>query len=165
MWEEKLSNVSRSISEFRRSANLQRDAVFLEELLVLIHHTIEPWEELLGAVVGVEDNGDTVRGSESANVVGSGNGSSNGSLLVAVCDTLTSKVGGTTLGELERGKYFHAQLCAKQLSYLNDDRGLVVPGSLEGGHNGGGRSAVLIKVSVRPASAITIDGVYSRLRG
>jgi len=103
MWEEKLSNVSRSISELRRLADSQRDAVFLEELLVLIQHAIEPWEEFLGAVVGVEDNGNTVRRSESADVVGSGYGSSNGSLLVAVCDTLTSEVGGTTLGELERG--------------------------------------------------------------
>lgn len=30
------------------------DAVLLEELLILIDHAIEPGEELLGAVVGVD---------------------------------------------------------------------------------------------------------------
>jgi hypothetical protein len=30
------------------------NAVLLEELLLLLEHAIEPWEELLGAVIGVD---------------------------------------------------------------------------------------------------------------
>lgn len=40
--------------------------MLLEVGLVGIEHAIEPGEELVGAVVGVEDNGDTVRRGDSA---------------------------------------------------------------------------------------------------
>ena len=60
----------------------------LEVALILVEETIEPGEELLGAVVGVEDDGDTVGGSNAADVVGSGDTTGNGSLLAVVADTL-----------------------------------------------------------------------------
>ena len=71
--------------------------------LTLIEHAIEPGKELLGAVVGVEDDGDSVNGSNGSDVVGSGNGTSNGSLLLlgGVGDGLAGEEGGTTLGSLE----------------------------------------------------------------
>lgn len=45
---------------------------------------------LLGAVVGVEDNWDTVGWGNGADVVSSGNGTGDGSLLVGVGDTLST---------------------------------------------------------------------------
>lgn len=69
-------------------AGEERLAVLVEELLIGIEHAIQPGEELLGAMVGVEDNGDVVGRSHRADVVGSGNGTGNGSILVGVGDTL-----------------------------------------------------------------------------
>lgn len=104
-------------------------AVELEVGLISIHEAIEPRKELLGAVVGVQDNGDTVGGGNAANVVGSGNTTSNGGSLAIVAHTLTGEVSGTTLRKLQ------------------DDGGLGIAGSLEGGNNGGGRGDVLVQVS------------------
>lgn len=52
-------------------------AVLLEVSLVLIHHAVEPWEKLLGAVVGVKDDGDAVERSDRSDVVGAGDGTGN----------------------------------------------------------------------------------------
>lgn len=62
--------------------------MLLEVALIGIEHTVEPRKELLGAVVGVKDNGDTVGGSNAADVVGSGDGTSDGGLLAIVVGTL-----------------------------------------------------------------------------
>ena len=80
----------------------QWDAVLLEELLVLVEHAVEPWEKLLGAVVGVEDDGNAVDGGNGPDVVSRGNGTSDGSflLLSAVLDALAGKIGGATLASL-----------------------------------------------------------------
>ena len=66
----------------------ERLAVELEVALILIEETIEPGEELLGTVVGVEDNGDAVGGSNAADVVSSGDTTGNGSSLAVVADAL-----------------------------------------------------------------------------
>lgn len=79
----------------------ERSAVLLEESLVGIEHAVQPWEELLGAVVGVEDDGNAVRWSDGADVVSGGDGSSDGCLLVLVLNTLAGEVGGTALAHLE----------------------------------------------------------------
>lgn len=63
-------------------------AVLLEVALILIEHTVEPRKQLLGAVVGVEDDGNAVGGSNAADVVGSGDRTSDGGLLAIVADTL-----------------------------------------------------------------------------
>ena len=99
-------------------------AVDLEVGLVGVDHAIEPGKELLGAVVGVKDDGDTVGRGDGTDVVGTGNGTGNGGLLVGVGDTLTGEVGSTTVGHLE------------------DDGRLGIAGSLEGGNDGGGRGHV-----------------------
>lgn len=92
----------------------QRLAGLLEVLLVGIEHAVQPRQELLGAVVGVQNDGDVVCGGEGANVVRGSNGTGNGGLLVGVGHALAGEVGSTTL----RG--------------LQDDGRLGVAGSLEG---------------------------------
>ena len=103
-------------------------AGLLEEGLVGIEHAVEPWEKLLGAfevsvetqgnlvpqgrrltVVGVENDGDAVDGGDGANVVGGGNGTGDGSLLLLsrVLHALAGKVGGATLAGLETGECQH----------------------------------------------------------
>lgn len=99
-------------------------AVELEVGLISIEETVQPREELLGAVVGVEDDGDTVGGGDAADVVGSGDTTSDRGVLAIVGDTLTGEVSGTTVGDLE------------------DDGGLGVTGSLEGRDDDRGRSDV-----------------------
>jgi hypothetical protein len=96
-------------------------------------HAVEPGEELLGAVVRVKDDGDTVGGGDGADVVSGSDGTGDGSLLLVVLDTLTGEEGGTTLGDLE------------------NDGGLRVAGTLKGGDDGRGRGNVLqfaLKVSL-----------------
>ena len=62
--------------------------VELEVLLIRVEETIEPGKKLLGAVVGVEDDGNAVGGSNAADVVGSGDTTGNGGLLAVIADTL-----------------------------------------------------------------------------
>ena len=113
--------------------------MLLEELLIFIQHAVKPREKLLGAMISVKNNWDAIGGSHSANVVGRGDGADHGCFLLlgTVLETLSSEVGGTTLG------------C------LQDDGRLLIAGSLEdgdgsraGGHVGGGdREALLFGVS------------------
>ena len=74
---------------------------FFEEFLIGFEHTIEPWQQLLRAVIGVKDYGDAVGWCYLADVVCCRDSSSNGSLLVLVVDTLSRKVGSASLRELE----------------------------------------------------------------
>jgi hypothetical protein len=104
--------------------------VQLEVSLIGIEHTVQPREELLGAVVGVEDNGDVIGGGHATDVVGSGNGTSDGSLLAIVGDTLTGEESSTALGDLQ------------------DNGALLVTGSLEGSDNSGGGGDVLEELLV-----------------
>ena len=83
----------------------------LEVGLVGVKHTIEPGQELLGAVVGVEDDGDAVGGGDGADVVGSGNRASNGGRLVAVGKTLDLLLAN---GGIARRRY-GAVLCTLSL--------------------------------------------------
>lgn len=62
--------------------------MLLEVALVLVEHTVQPGQELLGAVVGVQDDGDTVGRSDATDVVGTSNGAGDGGFLVGVCDAL-----------------------------------------------------------------------------
>lgn len=114
----------------------ERLAVLLEVLLIGVEHTVQPWQKLLGAVVGVEDNGDAVGRSDRANVVGSSDSASNRSGLVTVGNALAGEVSSTTLGGLQ------------------DDGRLGIAGSLESGDDsraGGyvdGRNGVLVLTGV-----------------
>lgn len=70
-----------------------------------------------------------VGGGDGADVVGTSDGTGDRSLLVGVVKTLAAEEGGATLRELE------------------DDGGLVVTSTLEGGVDGGRRGNVLARVS------------------
>lgn len=63
--------------------------VFFVVGLIGIHHAIQPWKQLLGAVVGVQDHGDLVRGGNGTDVMGTGDGSGNGGLLLVIGDPLS----------------------------------------------------------------------------
>lgn len=105
----------------------ERLAVLLEVGLIGVEHAIEPRQQLLGAVVGVDHNRDTVGRSNGTDVVSSGNSAGNrGSLSVGgVGNTLASPEGGTTLGDLEH------------------DGGLGITGTLKGSNSHRGRGDVL----------------------
>jgi hypothetical protein len=60
--------------------------------LIGVEHAVEPGKQLLGAVVGVQDNGDAIRGSNLADVVSTGDGAGDGGGLVAVADALFVKL-------------------------------------------------------------------------
>lgn len=69
-------------------AGVEGLAVELEVGLIRVEKTVQPGEELLGAVVGVKDDGDTVDGGNAADEVGSGDTTGNGGGLAVVADTL-----------------------------------------------------------------------------
>lgn len=122
----------------------QGDTVLLEVGLVGVQHAIEPRQELLGTVVGVHDDGDTVGRSDSSNKVGSSDGTGDGSLLLlsAVLDTLTGPEGGTTLGNLQ------------------DDGRLQVSSGFHGGVGGGRRGDVEGGDGI-----VVLPGVFKQLSG
>lgn len=65
--------------------------------LIGVQHAIKPWQELLGAVVGVEDDWDAVDGGNRADEVSGGDSTSNRGLLVLVGDALSGEVCCTSL--------------------------------------------------------------------
>jgi hypothetical protein len=99
-------------------------AMLLEVCLIGIEHAIEPRQKLLGAVIGVENDGNAIEGSEGADVVGSSNGTADAGSLAVVGDALAGKVSGTALTGLE------------------NDGALLVAGSLKSADNGGRRGDV-----------------------
>lgn len=62
--------------------------MLLEVRFVGVQHAVQPWQQLLGAVVGVQDNGDAVCGSNTSDVVSCGDSASDRSLLLVILDTL-----------------------------------------------------------------------------
>lgn len=58
-------------------AGEERLAVFLEIFLVFIEETIQPRKELLGTMIGVENDWDTVGRSDSADIHCASNATSN----------------------------------------------------------------------------------------
>lgn len=59
-----------------------------EVLLVSIEHSVQPRKELLGAVIGVENNWDAVCWGNGADVVGRGDGAGDRGELVSIGDAL-----------------------------------------------------------------------------
>jgi len=90
--------VLRKIEHVRGEEGL---AVLLEVLLISSKHTIEPRKKLLGTVVRVQDDGDTVGLGDGTDVVGTSDGTENGSSLTLVGDALSGIVRSTTVGELD----------------------------------------------------------------
>jgi hypothetical protein len=66
----------------------KRLTVGFEVSLVLVEHAIEPWEQFLGAVVGVEDNGDTIDWRNGADIMRSSNSTSDTGFLLLIWDAL-----------------------------------------------------------------------------
>jgi len=75
--------------------------VLLVVRLIGFEHTVEPLQELLGAVVRVEDDRHSIRGSDGTDIVRGGDGTGNGRLLVLVIETLAAEEGTTALGDLD----------------------------------------------------------------
>lgn len=121
--------LGRLLGKVNHVAGVERLAVELEVFLVGVEQTIQPGEKLLGAVVGVQNDGDTIGRSDAADVVGGGNTTGDGGALAIVGQTLTGEVGGTTVGDLE------------------DDRAFLVAGGLERRDDDGRRGDVLSTVS------------------
>jgi hypothetical protein len=80
--------VNRLLRQVNHVRGEERLAVRLEVALVLVEQAVQPGQQLLGAVVGVEDDGDAVGWGNAADVVGAGNGTGDGSFLVRVGDAL-----------------------------------------------------------------------------
>jgi len=78
----------------------------------------------VSTVVSVQDHGYAIRWRDSADVVSSGDGTGDGSLLLVVGETFASKICGTSLRDLEDDGRFH------------------VPGSLQSGIGSGRRGDV-----------------------
>ena len=89
------------LGQVNHVAGVERLAVQLEVGLIGIEQTIQPREQLLGAVVGVQDDGNAIARGNAADVVGSGNTTGNGSVLTVVAHPLSGKVGSTTVGQLQ----------------------------------------------------------------
>lgn len=122
-------------------------AVQLEVLLVLIEQAVEPWQQLLSTVVGVQNDGDAVGGSDATDVVSSGDTTSNGGLLLAVGDTLRRKdqyhlSTPSFFGPCSR-TYLASEVSGTTVGELQDDGAVLVAGSLEGSDNGRRRGDVL----------------------
>lgn len=63
-------------------------------------HTVKPLQELLGAVIRVEDDRNAVRGGDGTDKVRGGDRAGNRSLLILVVETLTAEEGATALRDL-----------------------------------------------------------------
>ena len=97
-------------------------AVLGVELLVGLEHAVEPGEELLGAVVGMEDDGDAVVLGDGTDVHGEGDGAGHGG--VRLLDGLADHEGAPSVGDLDH------------------DGTVVLLGGLEAGVDARGRGAV-----------------------
>lgn len=118
-------------------------AVGLEVSLIGIKETIQPWEELLGAVIGVEDDWDAVCWGNGADVLSTGNTSSNGSLLLIVGNTLVM-ISFESRNEEMMDSNLSGEVCGTTLGHLEDDWGLRIASSLEGCNDGRRRGDVLM---------------------
>jgi len=65
------------LAEINHMAGEKRLAVFLEVLLVFIEETIQPRKKLLGTMIGVENDWDTVDRSDSPDIHCTSNATSN----------------------------------------------------------------------------------------
>ncbi|ENY73677.1 recombinational DNA repair protein [Aeromonas diversa CDC 2478-85] len=102
----------------------QRLAGLGEVLLTGVQQTVDPRQQLLGGVVGVQDDRHTVGFGHGVNVLGTGDGTQDGGLLTFQLQALTGGEHGAAVGE------------------LNDDRGFYLGGRFQYGVDGVGTNAV-----------------------
>ena len=84
----------------------QRLAGFGKVLLARVQQTVDPRQQLLGGVVGVQDHRNTVGFGNGVHVLGTGDGTQDGSLLAFQLQTLAGGEHGTTVGELYDNRGF-----------------------------------------------------------
>mmetsp|Transcript_7207 Transcript_7207/g.17625 ORF Transcript_7207/g.17625 Transcript_7207/m.17625 type:complete len:365 (-) Transcript_7207:37-1131(-) len=77
----------------------KRFSVLLVVILVGLEHTVEPREKLLGTVIGMENNRDSVVLGDGTDVHGQGNGTSGST--VGALDSLSEKEGSSSIGTLD----------------------------------------------------------------
>ncbi len=75
--------------------------LYLEIFFISFQHAVEPGQQLLGTVIGVEDDRNVVVLGHQPHVLGPGNGAENGGLLLGVLDALAGEEGGAAVGELD----------------------------------------------------------------
>jgi hypothetical protein len=61
--------------------------MLLEVFLILVEHPIEPRKQLLGTMVSVQDDGNSVNGSNGADVMRTGNRTSDTCGLIGIGNT------------------------------------------------------------------------------
>lgn len=115
-------------------------ALLLEVGLVGIQHAVEPWEQLLSTVVGVQDNWDAVAGGNGADVLGSCDGSGNRGFLVTVGNSLDPKSLAVTAPQGQnwlclRRAHLSGKVGSTALGHLENQGAVLVTGSLESGHD------------------------------
>ena len=108
--------------------------MLLEVGLIGIHHAIQPWQQLLRAVIGVENDGDTIGGCDCADIMRGCNGSGNRGFLVLVADALLSV--NPVSRKISRSHHLAGKVCSTTLRCLEDDRSFGVAGSFEGSDDG-----------------------------
>ena len=130
------------LGEIDHVAGEQRLAVQLVVALVLIQQTVQPGQQLLGAVVGVQDDGDAVDRGHAADVVRRGDPTGNRRLLAVVADALFCYFLFVELQRV-RGTYLAGKVGGTAVGQLQDHRAVLVAGGLERGDDGGRGGDVL----------------------
>jgi hypothetical protein len=123
--------------------------VLLEISLISVEKTIQPWQKLLCAVICVQNDGDTIYRSNRTDVVGSGDTTSNGSLLLAIGNTLYLHVSPEVQTDWRACMYFSCKVGGATLGSLEYDGSLGIAGRLESSYNGrrGGDVLCLVRPS------------------
>lgn len=104
-------------------------SVLLEVLLISVEKAVQPWKELLGAVISMEDDWNTVCWRNSADVLSTCDTTSDGSLLVAILHALMSiSLYASTLTMLSN---LSGEVCCTSLGHLEDDWRLGIASSLK----------------------------------
>ena len=102
----------------------------LEIRLICIQHPIKPGQKLLGAVIGMENDGNAIGWSDGADVVGSGDSSGDRGTLVFIVDSLKH---GQTVGGRQGHVAAHlaGEIGRAALGGLEDNWSICITCSLE----------------------------------
>ncbi len=129
-------------------ARKQRLAVVLEVSLVGVHEAIQPRQQLLGAVVGMQHDGDVVGGGNRSDVLCSGDTTGNGRLLLVIGNTLDVLLMGCPVYQFLSGSDLAGKVGGASLGQLQDDGGFFIPSGLKGGYGRRGGGDILSSVSI-----------------
>ena len=136
--------------------------MLLEILLVCIEHAVQPWEQLLRAMVCVKNDRDVVARGDRTDVLCPGYSPGNRRLLFAVGYALC---GMLVLFARHRCVvcYLPSEVCSTALRHLQDDGSLLVSCCLECCYNRGRRGNILpmlaLWVKFLCAKPLTMAGI------